>query len=276
MRSGLPGACPLWALQARAMLGAGTRTCFLKSPLFCGRILSSQSARAPSKYVWTRALSASYCQMAAAPKAVPVNWATAGQPQPGPAARGRASAGSLPARRATHPYGEQQRPDEAAGRGAAGAGGRRRAEAAAGRCGARLSGGRLGGGGGGLLGSRPRPPEPPARLQQHRQPAGGHSGGAGSRDAPPHPQPVPSRPYLCARGPAARAQHHHAILGASPPAERFRGGRQPSCGRGRGNCLSPARPGGAAMLGGEAGRRGRHVGRGGVREGPPSAARGFD
>lgn len=47
-------------------------------------------------------------------------------------------------------------------------------------------------------------------------------------------RPGPARRYLCGRGPQARAQHRHAMLGASPRAERFRGSRPPSCGRGGG------------------------------------------
>lgn len=71
--------------------------------------------------------------------------------------------------------------------------------------------------------------------------------------ARPLPEPSPARRYLCGRGPRARAQHHHAMLGASPPARRFRGSRLPSCGRGG------------------AGERLGHPGRGAAR-GVPSAA----
>lgn len=79
----------------------------------------------------------------------------------------------------------------------------------------------------------------------------------------PLPRLVPARLYLCGRGPQARAQHHHAILGASPRAERFRGSRPPSCGGARGSrTVTPRAPGeGAAprrsrrRAGAAAGRR---------------------
>lgn len=61
----------------------------------------------------------------------------------------------------------------------------------------------------------------------HRQ----HCGGG--RPPAPLSRPLlsPARRYLCGRGPPARAQHHHAMLGASPRAKPFRGSPMSSCGR---------------------------------------------
>ena len=153
-------------------------------------------------------------------------------------ARGAPSPGPPPA--ATHPHREEQRLHQAARRGAAPAGGRRRAQAAAGR---RRRGPRLGaaGGGLGLLAPRPHPPEALPLLQQHRQPAGRERTVTG----PPrrrHRPPRPARPYLCARGSQARAQHRHAMLGAYP--RRALPGRPPpSWGRGAGPSPPPCREG---------------------------------